>query len=110
MGMRARTVATSTATLVLLTVALGLGGSRALAQSTGVCRPGNLLAGKRPIRWQEVGGSLAAITDETAAVEGAIWNAPLAAILDTGAATVTYDLGEITPIRALYVQADANDT
>ena len=55
-------------------------------------------------------GELSLLTDETLAPEGAIWDAPLAAILETGASTVTWDLGEITKVRTLAIQADANDT
>jgi hypothetical protein len=87
---------------------------QAWAQSNGspqaACPAGNLLAHKAPTAWQEVRRELSLLTDETVAPEGAIWDAPLAAILETGASTVTWDLGEVTNIRVLAVQADANDT
>ena len=93
---------------------LALAQPQAWAQSNGspqaACPAGNLLAHKAPTAWQEVRRELSLLTDETLAPEGAVWDAPLAAILETGASTVTWDLGEVTNIRALAVQADANDT
>ena len=74
------------------------------------CPPGNLLAGKMPSAWQEIRNDLKNLTDETLAQEGAVWDASLAAILETGASTITWDLGQVTNIRALAIQADANDT
>jgi hypothetical protein len=73
------------------------------------CPPGNLLAGKKPWAWQDMRGRLALATDGEVAPEGALWSAPLAVILDTGAATVTWDLGAVTPVSAAWIQADAND-
>ncbi len=79
------------------------------AQQT-VCPPGNLLAGKRPYHWQDIRGDVAWITDGKAAKEGAMWDAAgLAAVLESPAATVTYDLGQVTPVQGVYVQGDAND-
>jgi hypothetical protein len=75
-----------------------------------VCPDGNLLAGKKPSAWQDTRRDLGMLTDETVAPEGAMWDAPPAVLLDTGASTVTWDLGEVTVVRALSVQADANDT
>ncbi len=74
------------------------------------CPAGNLLAGKLPYAWQEIRNDLKLMTDETLAQEGAVWDAPLAAILETGASTVTWDLGQVINVRALSIQADANDT
>jgi hypothetical protein len=74
------------------------------------CPVGNLLAHKAPTAWQDVRRELSLLTDETVAPEGAMWDASLAAIFDTGASTVTWDLGEVTKVRLLAVQADANDT
>ena len=53
------------------------------------CPAGNLLAGKLPVAWQEVARDRALLTDETVANEGAVWDAPLAALFETGASTVT---------------------
>jgi hypothetical protein len=80
---------------------------RALADT---CTADNLLAGKRPWQWQDVRGDTSLVTDGAIGPEGAQWDAPVAVTFDTGAGSVTYDLGQPTPIAALYVQADANDT
>ena len=74
------------------------------------CPEGNLLAGKLPVTWQEARRELRLLTDETIAPEGAMWDAPPAVIFDTGAATVTWDLGAVTNLRSFAIQADANDT
>jgi hypothetical protein len=68
------------------------------------------LAHKAPTAWQDTRRELSLLTDETVAPEGAVWDASLAVVLDTGASTVTWDLGEVTKVRLLAVQADANDT
>ena len=73
------------------------------------CPAGNLLSGRRPTSWQDTRRDLALLTDETLAPEGALWDAPLAVLFDTGAATVTWDLGAPTTVNALAIQADAND-
>jgi hypothetical protein len=74
------------------------------------CPAGNLLSGRRPVSWQDTRRDLALLTDETVAPEGAAWDATPAVIFDTGASTVTWDLGAATTVNALAIQADANDT
>jgi hypothetical protein len=74
------------------------------------CPEGNLLAGKSPMRWQETRRELSLLTDEKIAPEGAQWDASLAVIFDTAASTVTWDLGQVTQVRSVAIQADANDT
>jgi hypothetical protein len=74
------------------------------------CPEGNLLSGKKPTSWLDIRRDLALLTDETVAPEGAMWDAAPAVLFDTGAATVTWDLGAATTINALALQADANDT
>ena len=74
------------------------------------CDDRNLLAGQLPSQWQDIRGRLALLTDEAIAPEGAQWDAPVGVLLDTAAASVTYDLGRPTAISAVYVQADVNDT
>jgi hypothetical protein len=69
-----------------------------------------LLAGKRPIASPGVRGAVALATDEQRAPEGAIWNAPLAVILETGASSLTWDLGAPAVVRAAWLQADNNDS
>ncbi len=99
--------------LLLATALAGLCPAPAMAQGSSggsMCPPGNVLAGRRPVHWEDVRGNHALATDNAVAPEGAIWNAPLALILDTGAGTLTYDLGAVTTLQVLYAQADANDT
>ena len=62
------------------------------------CPAGNLLAGRRPWAWSEVRrGPLSLPTDGVAAPEGASWDGPVALLLDTGAATVTWDIVDPDP-------------
>src|SRR5205814_1834667 len=68
------------------------------------------LAGKRPWAWQDVRGRLAVVTDGEVAPEGSLWSSAPALVLTTAAATLTWDLGAVYPLQAIYVQADANDT
>ena len=88
-------------------------GSSSLAsssQTTAECTTDNLLAGKRPWQWQDLRGDAALVTDGAIGPEGAQWDGPAGVILETGAGSLTYDLGQPTPITGLYLQADANDT
>jgi hypothetical protein len=95
--------------LVIIAGAL-LRPSDAPAQMSSSCPAGNLLAGKSPVEWKGIRGNKALATDGKRAPEGAMWNAPtVATILDDPAAELTYDLGAVVPLQALYVQADAND-
>lgn len=73
------------------------------------CPSGNLLAGKRPVQWQDTQNDLALITNGEVTQEGAIWNAQQAVLLDSAVASVTYDLGGEMPLAAVHIQADAND-
>jgi hypothetical protein len=77
--------------------------------SAAACPSGNLLAGKLPSSWADIRGKLALATDGVVAPEGAIWDAPLAVVLDTAASTLTWDLGALTNVNAAWIQADAND-
>jgi hypothetical protein len=74
------------------------------------CPEGNLLAGKKPIAWQETRRDLSLLTDEQITPEGSMWDAAPAVIFDTAASTVTWDLGTLTTVRSFAIQADANDT
>ena len=74
------------------------------------CPEGNLLAHKMPFASQDMRRDLGLLTDEQITPEGAMWDAPPAAIFDTAASTVTWDLGEVMTVRSFAVQADANDT
>jgi hypothetical protein len=74
------------------------------------CPPGNLLAGKAPVEWRSIRGDRMLATDGKRAPEGAQWNSPaVATILDDAAGRLTYDLGAVIPVQAIWVQADAND-
>lgn len=49
------------------------------------------------------------LTDHQRALEGAPWNSETAAFFKSNRAYVTFDLGEVTPIEAAYLQGDNND-
>ncbi|UCH30698.1 MAG: hypothetical protein JSV06_06655, partial [Myxococcales bacterium] len=49
------------------------------------------------------------LTDDRRALNGAEWNSRQAALLDGHRAYVLFDLGEVTPIEAAYIQGDNND-
>jgi hypothetical protein len=89
-----------------LALLLALG---AASSSPADCPEGDLLAGRRPWAWQDLRGRAERATDGEVAPEGAMWDAPLAVVLDTGAATLTWDLGAVTPLAVAWIQADAND-
>src|SRR5258708_835478 len=74
------------------------------------CGTDNVLSRKLPVSRQDARGNLALVTDGSGAPEGAQWDSPVAIILDTGAGSVTYDLGQAVPLTSFVVQADANDT
>ena len=99
--------------LTLTPLALVLATAPALAQSevssSAPCPDGNLLAGRKPWAWNDIRGRLHVPTDGEVAPEGAMWDASLATVLDSGAATLTWDLGQSIPVRAIWVQADAQD-
>jgi hypothetical protein len=97
-------------------IRVGLGAALALlcgaahaAASPSACGTEDLLLGKRPVQVFDVRGNLLQLTDGKRAAEGTDWNAPSAAVLDNGASSLTWDLGEPTPVAAVYLQADAND-
>jgi hypothetical protein len=96
------------ATVALLTLGAGRASAEDLASPS--CGTENLLSGKLPSSQQDIGRSLRLVTDESAAPEGAQWDAPPAVVFDTAAGSLTYDLGRPTPVSAFSVQADANDT
>jgi hypothetical protein len=78
--------------------------------SSAVCTTDNLLAGRQPIWRQDLRGNPRLITDGAVGPEGAMWDAPVGVVLETPAGSVTYDLGEVRPVSAFLLQADANDT
>ena len=74
------------------------------------CGSDNLLARKTPVFRQDVRGNPALVTDGAAAPEGAQWDSPVAIVFETGAGSVTYDLGQPYSLTSFLVQADANDS
>jgi hypothetical protein len=96
--------------LLALFVSLAARPARAQSASGAACPPGNLIAGQAtPWAWTDLRGRVAVVTDGVVAPEGAMWDAPPAVVLDTGASAITFDLGAPTAVRAIFVQADAND-
>lgn len=101
---------------VRLGVVASLGAIALLGTLTGPASPGeercpggNILAGRRPVTSPDVQRDTALVTDGRVAEEGAPGNGPLSVILDGPAASLTYDLGAEVAVRAIVVQADAND-
>ncbi|HEY0708624.1 MAG TPA: discoidin domain-containing protein [Polyangia bacterium] len=99
-----------------LLIAIAAGGSTASAQTpqpttsseSAACPGGNLLAGK-PLSTAGAIRTPGKTHDNIAAPEGAFWNVGLAAVLDSTAASLTWDLGAPTKLGVTWIQADAND-
>src|SRR4029078_10284148 len=95
----------------LASLLLGLPGSASAEElASPACGTENLLKGRLPSAQQDLRGDMRLVTDEQAAPEGAQWDAPVAITFETGAGSVTYDLGRPTPVSAFVFQGDANDT
>jgi len=73
------------------------------------CPAGNLLSGKLPVRGQGVVRS-EVLTDDKQPFEGAFWDSEHTAIFVSESSSIVYDLGSLTRIDALHLQADNNDT
>lgn len=69
----------------------------------------DLLAGRPPVRALGSEGDLAVLTDGKVTPEGAAWRVEPSVVLAPAGAAITWDLGGETTIRALLLQADAND-
>ena len=69
--------------------------------------PGNLLAGKRPLRSEGVTHA-GRLTDGILSYEGDEWLTELTSRFTSGTSFVEYDLGETRALRCVLVQADAN--
>ena len=74
------------------------------------CTSDNLLAGLAPRAATSIRRNPALVTDGRIAPEGAAWSAEPAIILDVETSSLTYDLGALRSLGAVYAQADANDT
>ncbi|HKP62075.1 MAG TPA: fused MFS/spermidine synthase [Polyangiales bacterium] len=95
-----------------LLVAAGLVSSTwvGVARAEGTpCTTQNLLTG-RQAQVDLVRRDAGLITDGTIALDGSRWNDDTAVILDTGASSLTIDLGAQETLSAAYLQADANDS
>lgn len=75
---------------------------------SGAAGAGSLLAGKAPRSALEV-TSAELMTDGVAAVPGDGWDTDLVARFRDTESFVTYDLGAVVPVRALWLEADHND-
>ncbi|HLK91800.1 MAG TPA: hypothetical protein VKZ18_18055 [Polyangia bacterium] len=99
---------------MLVSVLVVLGAARGVQaepyRSSAACTRADLLTGLSPIAHVDVRGDLRLPTDGAVAPEGARWNAPVGVVLQTPAASLTYDLGEVRPVSAFVLQADANDS
>ncbi len=74
------------------------------------CHAENLLLLREPMRAEDVSGNRALVTDGAVPEEGTDWDTLSALILETNSGTLTYDLGQVRQVGAVYLQADANDT
>jgi spermidine synthase len=74
------------------------------------CTTDNLLGTLAPVVANDVSGNKALVTDGAVPDEGTDWDAGSALIFETKDGTLTYDLGQVRQIGAIYAQADANDT
>jgi spermidine synthase len=105
-----RALAISSVSLVFLLVFAGAAAPPSGTATEPDCGTENLLAGKAPAEHQEIPGNLSLITDGEVGAEGMQWDAPVAVTFTSSSASLTYDLGSLRTVSALYVQADANDT
>ena len=87
-----------------------LADQRQTRAATAGCDDSNLLADRLPSAENDATGHLSLVTDGTIAPEGDVWDAPTAVILARRSASITYDLGRLQQVSAIYLQADANDT
>jgi hypothetical protein len=69
----------------------------------------NLLAGLKPSQSEGVRRARV-LTDDIRAASGSGWNTELTAVLSSSRSFVEFDLGKLTPIDAVYLEADNNDT
>lgn len=90
------------------TIFLAASSFPALAEDE-VCAAGNLLHGRVPVASSGLIGPAARLSDHFVGPAGAAWDGPQATVLATGA-SVTYDFGRTERLRALFLQADANDS
>lgn len=74
-----------------------------------LCGPEDRLAGRRAISRAGAAPALALLTDGQVLSEGASWNSPGSVPL-AAADRLDFDLGALLPLRALLLQADANDS
>jgi spermidine synthase len=75
----------------------------------GPCGTEDRIGGDLPSQRENVVGDVALVTDSQVGPEGAEWDSPVAVTI-TGSGSITYDFGQPEVIRAIFLQADANDT
>jgi spermidine synthase len=73
------------------------------------CDASDLLSGAYPFEQLSLRGDVKRVTDSEIGSEGSPWDAEVA-ITFVGPGSVTYDLGQPRTVRAVFLQADANDT
>lgn len=73
------------------------------------CGTDDRVSGKMPTLQENAVGDLKLVTDSEVGAEGAEWDAPVA-VTFMGSGSLTYDLGGLESISAVYLQGDANDT
>ena len=78
------------------------------AASAEECPAGNLVPAAR-ITGIDLRGQVRAVADSWVADEGAPWDSPLAVVLAGAGASVSVDLGAVTPLSSLMIQADGDD-
>jgi hypothetical protein len=96
---------------ILLLSLANVSAAQPLSSPAPGCPAGNLMSRARVFQsTSDIRGGLWRVTDGVVAPEGAVWDAAPAVVLDTGAASITWDLGALVTVRAAWVQADANDS
>ncbi len=93
---------------LLAVLILGAGASEAAARA-GTCGTANLLAGRLPVAGAGSRGDAAFATDGAVGPEGALWDSAVAVVLAAAEPRLTRDLGGEVEVRALVLQADANE-
>lgn len=94
--------------ILLLALGFGLGVLAACAGAPAKASGGSLIAGRAPSASVGVKHTQS-LTDGVAALPGDDWETDLVAQFAVSDASVTYDLGAIVPVRAIWFQGDHND-
>jgi spermidine synthase len=103
-------LAASIRRLVFACVSAALAYAPGSALADASCTSENLLAGRTPTAATSIRRNASLVTDGTITAEGANWSSESALILDAETSSLSYDLGSLRSLGAVYAQADANDT